>query len=112
MPESPPNAASTTDSGARNGLVHVGLNGDSMDKQRRTVHTTGMVHRTTVDLDQERLAEVRGILGTVGIRDTIDAAFAQVVRAARREALLKQLLSGDGLDLGPNILSASRPDPA
>lgn len=68
-----------------------------------------MVRRTTVELDQDRLAEVRVILGTSGIRDTIEAAFDQVVRQARREALLRQLLEGDGLDLGPDAFSQARP---
>ncbi len=83
-----------------------------MDSEPSVVHTICMVQRTTVELDQERLAEVRGILGTTGIRDTIDAAFEQVVRAARREALLQQLLAADGLDLGPLNLAESRPKPS
>lgn len=83
-----------------------------MDSRSSVVHTLCMVQRTTVELDQERLAEVRGILGTTGIRDTIDAAFEQVVRAARREALLQQLLTADGLDLGPQTLAESRPKPS
>ncbi len=83
-----------------------------MDNRAFQVHTHCMVQRTTVELDQERLAEVRGILGTTGVRDTIDAAFEQVVRAARRQALLKQLLSADGLDLGPQVLAESRPKPS
>jgi Arc/MetJ family transcription regulator len=68
-----------------------------------------MVQRTTVELDPERLAEVRAILGTSGIRDTIDAAFDRVVRQARREALLEQLLAGDGLELGPELFAKARP---
>jgi Arc/MetJ family transcription regulator len=68
-----------------------------------------MVQRTTVELDPDRLAEVRAILGTSGIRDTIDAAFDRVVRQARREALLEQLLTGDGIDLGPEHLVKARP---
>jgi Arc/MetJ family transcription regulator len=68
-----------------------------------------VTQRTTVELDPDRLAEVRAILGTSGIRDTIDAAFDRVVRQARREALLEQLLTGDGIDLGPEQLANARP---
>ena len=68
-----------------------------------------MVQRTTVELDTERMAEVRAILGTTGIKDTIDAAFDKVVRQARREALLKQLIDQDGLDLGPEVFVEARP---
>jgi Arc/MetJ family transcription regulator len=72
-------------------------------------YTRSMVQRTTVELDPERLAEVRAILGTTGIKDTIDAAFARVLGQARREALLAQLASADGLDLGPDMLAEARP---
>jgi Arc/MetJ family transcription regulator len=68
-----------------------------------------VTQRTTVELDPDRLAEVRAILGTSGIRDTIDAAFDRVVRQARREALLEQLLAGDGIDLGPEHFANARP---
>ena len=68
-----------------------------------------MNQRTTVELDPDRLAEVRAILGTSGIRDTIDAAFDRVVRQARREALLEQMLGGDGIDLGPKHFANARP---
>ena len=68
-----------------------------------------MVQRTTVELDREVLAEVRSILGTSGVRDTIDAAFDRIVRHARREAMLRQMLDHDGLDLGPEVFDQARP---
>jgi Arc/MetJ family transcription regulator len=68
-----------------------------------------MTQRTTVELDPDVLAEVRAILGTSGIRDTIDAAFDRIVRQAKREALLKRLQTGDGIDLGEDIFRQSRP---
>ena len=68
-----------------------------------------MVQRTTVELDPERLAEVRSILGTSGIRDTIEAAFDRILREARRDDLLRQLTTGDGLDLGPDHFARARP---
>ena len=68
-----------------------------------------MVQRTTVELDTDRLEEVRAVLGTTGIKDTIEAAFDRVVRQARREALLRQLTEANGLDLGPEFLGEARP---
>lgn len=38
--------------------------------------------KTSVDIDQGRLDKVRGLLGTESIRETIDAAFREVIRAA------------------------------
>ncbi len=68
-----------------------------------------MVTRTTVELDQDQLAEARSVLGTKGIKDTIDAALDSVIRRSKREAFLKQVVNGDGLDLGPEFLAQARP---
>lgn len=75
----------------------------------RFVYIQRMVQRTTVELDPEQLAEVRTVLGTTGVKDTIEAAFDRVLRQARREALLEQLVTSDGLDLGPESFAAARP---
>ena len=72
-------------------------------------YTVGMVQRTTVELDPERLAEVRKLLGTTGIKDTIEAAFDRIVRQARREDLLEILTNGESLDLGPEMFAQARP---
>ena len=42
------------------------------------------VRKTTLEIDEDVLAEVREILGTKGIKDTVDAAFLRI----RREALV------------------------
>jgi Arc/MetJ family transcription regulator len=38
--------------------------------------------KTSVDIDMEKLNKVRGILGTDSIRETINAAFREVIRVA------------------------------
>jgi Arc/MetJ family transcription regulator len=38
--------------------------------------------KTSVELDMEKLNKVRGILGTDSIRETINAAFREVIRIA------------------------------
>ncbi len=38
--------------------------------------------KTSVDIDMEKLDRVRGILGTESIRETISAAFREVIRMA------------------------------
>ena len=70
--------------------------------QSRYIHLTGRrgihvaVRKTTLEIDDEVLAEVREILGTKGIKDTIDAALWRV----RREALVKRHLDRMA-ELGP-----------
>ena len=38
--------------------------------------------KTSVEIDMNRLNQVRGILGTESIRETINAAFREVIRVA------------------------------
>ena len=38
--------------------------------------------KTSVEIDQDRLNRAREILGTTSIRDTIEAAFREVIRVA------------------------------
>lgn len=68
-----------------------------------------MGHRTSIELDEALLIEVQSILGTSGVKPTIEAAFDQVVRQAKRAALLKQLVNNDGIDLSPSAFAKSRP---
>lgn len=57
------------------------------------------MRKTTLEIDDGVLADARRILGTHGIKDTVDAALRAVrVQDARRQ-LTDQLRSLDGLDL-------------
>ena len=42
----------------------------------------GRVAKTSVDIDMDKLNKVREILGTESIRETINAAFREVIRVA------------------------------
>jgi Arc/MetJ family transcription regulator len=68
-----------------------------------------MAERTTVELDMERLAEVRKLLGTTGIKETIDAAFDQIIRQARRMALLEQLNDPNRFNFTDGTVRQARP---
>jgi len=58
-----------------------------------------VVRKTTLEIDDDVLEDARRILGTQGIKDTVDAALRHVrVQDARRE-LVEQLRQGEGLDL-------------
>lgn len=68
-----------------------------------------VTHRTTIELDEALLEETRQILGTSGIRETVEGAMREVTRAAKRIRLAERIRTGKGFDRGPEILAASRP---
>jgi Arc/MetJ family transcription regulator len=49
-------------------------------------------------IDRDLVAQVRQILGTKTITETIERALLEVVNRDRREDLVKALSSGDGFD--------------
>lgn len=72
--------------------------GRRMDASRECRYTE-TVRKTTLEIDEGVLEDVRRILGTRGIKDTVDAALREVrVQDARRH-LIDQLRTFDGLDL-------------
>jgi Arc/MetJ family transcription regulator len=58
------------------------------------------MRKTTLIIDDELIEQARRVLGTRGIKDTIDRALEEVVVADARRALMRRLASQDGLDLG------------
>lgn len=70
-----------------------------------------MKRRTTIEIDDELLGKAREVLGTKGLRDTVEAALDEVVKAALRRRLAERLKTGRGLDLGPEILAEIRRPP-
>jgi Arc/MetJ family transcription regulator len=68
-----------------------------------------MAHRTTIEIDETLLEDSRRILGTVGIRDTVEGAMREVVRADRRSRLRRRIQSGEGIDRSEEIFASSRP---
>ena len=67
-----------------------------------------MARRTTLNVNDDLLAEARTILGTSGLKDTVDAALLEVIRAARRRALAERLRTSEGLDLDAATRRAAR----
>ncbi len=57
------------------------------------------VRKTTLTIDDEKIAQAREILGTTGITDTIDAALQDTIRRAAAERLIARMATMDGLDL-------------
>jgi len=69
-----------------------------------------MKHRTTIEIDAALLDEARDVLGTVGIRETVEVAMRRAVDAELRSRLAHRIRSGEGFDTGPEILTRARPD--
>lgn len=49
-------------------------------------------------IDDDLVGRARAILGTKGIKDTIDVALTEVVRAERRRLLVDRFRTGQGID--------------
>jgi Arc/MetJ family transcription regulator len=75
------------------------------------VYTRNMTRRTSLELDEVLLDRSQRILGTSGIRETVEAAFREIIRADRRNRLRERIRSGAGMDSGPAMLAATRPEP-
>lgn len=55
--------------------------------------------KTSVEIDEQLLAEVRGILATATIRETIEEAFREVVRQRARWEEIEALSAMRGMQL-------------
>ena len=64
------------------------------------------MHRTTLVLDQRKLAKARRLLRTKGIKDTVEAALDEVIAYESRRMAVEQLRSLEGLELDdPKVMS-------
>ena len=64
------------------------------------------MRKTTLSIDDEKIARAREILGTTGITDTIDAALRETIRRAAAERVIERMATMDGLDLGdPEVMA-------
>jgi len=67
---------------------------------------TGEMHRTTIVLDQKKLAKVRRILGTTGIKETVERAFDEILALQLRKRHMERLIKQEGLDLAdPEVMA-------
>ena len=57
------------------------------------------MRKTSVVVDDRLLEQVRSLLGTASIRDTIDRALREIVRIEARRQEIAALSEMDGLDL-------------
>lgn len=66
------------------------------------------MRRTSLEIDEDRLTRAQQVLGTKGVKDTIDRVLDEVLRADLRRRLADRLRTGEGIDRGEEILEASR----
>ena len=55
--------------------------------------------KTSVVIDEELLTSVQEVLATKTVKDTIEQAFLEVLRAKARQAEIQALIAMDGMDL-------------
>ena len=64
------------------------------------------MHRTTLVLDAKKLQKARRLLGTKGIKDTVERALDEVIAYDERRRAVDQLRTMDGLDLDdPKVMA-------
>lgn len=76
-----------------------------------TLYTGRVRRRTTIEIDDALLEKAQDALGTKGLKDTVDAAFAEAIRHQLRERLAMRIKTGEGVDTSPAMLAATRPNP-
>ena len=57
------------------------------------------MRKTSVDIDDNLIKQVRGVLGTSSIKETIDSALREVLRGEARRQEVRALAEMEGLDL-------------
>jgi Arc/MetJ family transcription regulator len=66
------------------------------------------VRKTSVEINEELLEAVQRILSTTTIRDTIEKAFSEILRAQARRDEVEALSSMNGMDLAdPDVMAGA-----
>jgi Arc/MetJ family transcription regulator len=64
--------------------------------------------KTSLTIDRRKAAEVRAILGTKTLVETVDAAFDEVIRLAARRRIMERIRRDGGLGPPPEELHRLR----
>ena len=54
---------------------------------------------TTIEIDEQKVADVKRLLGTETLRETVDRSFDEVLARAARRTDIERLQHMEGLDL-------------
>jgi len=71
---------------------------------------TDSMRRTTLDIDESMLSQAREILGTRGVKDTVDEALREIVRQEAGKRLITWLKENEDLR-NPEIMERAWPRP-
>ncbi len=67
-----------------------------------------MTRKTSVEINEELLSAVQRALSTTTIRDTIEEAFREVLRAQARREEVEALSAMNGMDLAdPDVMAGA-----
>ena len=62
--------------------------------------------KTTLEYDEDLFDRVRNELGTKGLKQTVQRAFEEIIRARATEAHIRRLQTMEGLDLDkPEVMA-------
>ena len=64
------------------------------------------MRKTSVDIDDDLIEQVRNVLGTSSIKETIDSALREVLRVDARRQEVRALAEMDGMDLADKDVMA------
>lgn len=65
-------------------------------------------HKTSFEIDTAKVDAAKGVLGTKGLTDTVDAALAEVVKGAQRRQLLELLDTPGAFELdNPEVMRSA-----
>ena len=64
------------------------------------------MRKTSVDVDERLLEQVRDVLGASSMKETIDSALREVLRGEARRQEIRALAAMDGLDLADEKVMA------
>lgn len=67
-----------------------------------------MMRRTSIEIDETLLKEAQRILGTAGVRDTVEGAWRELLRRERLAQLADDLANGRLLDAAPGLVADAR----
>lgn len=68
-----------------------------------------MKRKTTIEVDDLILTRAQEVLGTSGLKDTVDRALEEVIRSALKRALMERIRSGEGWDIrDPEVVSKAQ----
>lgn len=70
--------------------------------------STASKRKTSFEIDPEKVAAAKEVLGTRTLTDTVDAALSEVVRVRQRRTLLELLFRPGALELDdPEVMSGA-----